>query len=140
MLRLFRNTKAQNTMEYAIMIAVIIGAFSAMQLYVRRSMQAKIKLGVDKSADIVLGGMSTNIAAGSGISATEISNLFTKTDGTRLDQYEPYYQGALDMTTTASEGTETGTVGATGGVRALTGAGTQRQGSQTITGYEEDTQ
>jgi len=43
-----KNERAQSTAEYAIVIALVIGAAVAMQTYVKRSMQGSIKFAVDK--------------------------------------------------------------------------------------------
>lgn len=124
MLRLLKNRKAQNTVEYAIMIALVIGAFSAMQIYVKRGLQAKLKAGADKIPGIIEG-QAGGSAAGL---------LGAKT------QYEPYYirEGQQDVQTTTSEGAEAGTISNTGGIRDLTGATSQRTGGQTYTGSHED--
>lgn len=124
MLHLLRNRRAQNTMEYAILIALVIGVFSAMQIYLRRGMQARIKAGTDNIPGEVLTQAGSN------------ANLF----GTAT-QYEPYYirEGTYSMTTTSGEGTERGAVSESGGVRDLSGATTQRTGEQQITGPREDT-
>ena len=45
MLRLMR--KGQSTAEYAIVIGLVIGAAVAMQIYVKRGLQAKMKDAVD---------------------------------------------------------------------------------------------
>ncbi len=42
------NRKGQNTAEYAILIALIIGGAIAMQTYVKRGFQGGVKYGVDK--------------------------------------------------------------------------------------------
>lgn len=41
-----KNKKAQNTAEYALLIALVIAAAIAMQLYVQRGMQAKMRDGI----------------------------------------------------------------------------------------------
>jgi len=122
MLKLLKSRKAQNTMEYALLIAVVIGVFSAMQLYTRRSLQAKLKSGMDT--------IHTQALAGSDV-AGQSGALF----GT-ANQYEPYYltKGSSTYTTTSGEGTEVGTVSNTGGKKEVTGATIQRTGNQTITG------
>ena len=122
MLNLIRNRKAQNTMEYALLIAIVIGVFSAMQLYVRRGLQARVKAGTDNIPTMVLGQASADGAN---------QNLF----GTR-EQYEPYYvrQGAYNYNTVSNEGTEKGTLNQSGGVRELSGQTSNRSGSQTVTG------
>lgn len=108
MLALLRNKRGQNIAEYAIMLALVIGVFSAMQLYVRRGLQARVKAGVDN----IPGAVTT-------------SNIF----GTAT-QYEPL--SAANMTTLSSEGTEKGTISEAGGLRTLENATTSRTGYQTI--------
>jgi len=61
-----KNHRGQNTAEYAIVIALIIGAVIAMQIYVKRGLQAKMKDATDSITD----------------KTTELGT--TK-------QYEPYY-------------------------------------------------
>ncbi|MEK7308305.1 MAG: hypothetical protein AAB089_04470 [Nitrospirota bacterium] len=46
MLKLMRS-KAQSTAEYAIVIGLVIAAVVAMQVYVKRGLQAKVKGAVD---------------------------------------------------------------------------------------------
>jgi len=63
--------KAQNTAEYAILIGLIIAAATAMQTYIKRGLQGRIKGGVDYVAK----------------QTQELD-----TDGTGPHgQYEPYY-------------------------------------------------
>lgn len=64
------NKKAQNMVEYAVLVALVIGAAVAMQTYVKRSLQGKIKDATDAGV-------------------TETLNNGTLTWETR--QYEPYY-------------------------------------------------
>jgi len=66
------NKRAQTTAEYAILIAIVIGAVVAMQIYVRRGLQGRMKAVVD---DTTLGGQ---------LNGTDIFANVT--------QYEPYYQ------------------------------------------------
>lgn len=123
MLRLLRNKKAQNTMEYALLISIVIGVFSAMQIYLRRGLQGRIKAGADQIPDKVIS-LSTE---------TGVTNLFGSDT-----QYEPYYieGGKYNISTTSGEGTEKGTITDTGGVRDLSGAVTKRTGEQQILGSE----
>jgi len=53
MLRLMR--KGQSTAEYAIVIGLVIAAAVAMQIYVKRGLQAKVKLAVDYNEPIAVG-------------------------------------------------------------------------------------
>ena len=86
MLRIFSNRKAQNTAEYAIIIALVVAAAVAMQTYLKRNMQGGVKYAVDKLP-----------AVGSGQSG---------------GQYEPYYlesayqtsAGGNTQTVTTAEG------------------------------------
>ena len=80
MIRFF-NRRGQNTAEYAILIGVIVAAAIAMQIYVRRGMQARIKDAVDYS-------MSAD---------DEIFNN---------SQYEPYYMDSSLETTSDSKSSE----------------------------------
>ena len=76
----FLNRRGQNTAEYAILIGVIVAAAIAMQIYVRRGMQARIKDAVDYSVSEV--------------------DVFNRT------QYEPYYMDSTLETTSDSESSE----------------------------------
>ncbi|MFH1397222.1 MAG: hypothetical protein ABIH27_01555 [Candidatus Omnitrophota bacterium] len=118
MMRLFKSKRAQSTMEYALLIAVVIGVFSAMQIYSRRSLQARVQGGLDRIPGVV---------------ATSAGSIF----GTET-QYEPYYlaNGTSSFVSNTTEGQETGSVTQQGGARALTGATSSRAGYQNITGVE----
>ncbi|MFA5118830.1 MAG: hypothetical protein WC695_08285 [Candidatus Omnitrophota bacterium] len=65
--------RAQTTAEYAVLIALVIGAVVAMQIYVKRGMQNRIKNVVDYT-----GLAGTENVAGSPFSLSG-------------NQYEPYY-------------------------------------------------
>lgn len=121
MLRLLKNRKAQNTMEYALIFAVIIGAFTAMQLYTRRGMQARLKAGADSIPTLV--GQQSGDA--------QVGILFNDKSAT---QYEPYYynKGAYSMTNITGEGTEKGTTTQGGGISDLSNATSNRTGSQEV--------
>lgn len=73
------NKKGQNTAEYAVLLAIVIGAVVAMQTYVKRSWQGGVKFAVDnlKSGD-----------SGKG-------------------QYEPYYSESDSTTTTSATSADT---------------------------------
>jgi len=72
-----RRLSGQSTAEYAIILAVVIGAAVAMQAYVKRGLQAKQKGAVD----VFTGVQGTFKEETTGKTAT-----FGK-----LSQYEPYY-------------------------------------------------
>lgn len=105
---MFRLTrKGQSTAEYAIVIGLVIAAIVAMQVYVKRGLQGRVKDAVDyrDSGDSVTG---------------------------KTVQYEPYYtQSSMTSTQAVSDTEKT----ATGGGVSRTGETTaSRTGTQTITG------
>ncbi len=69
MARLFKNKKAQNTAEYAILIALVIGGVVAMQTYAQRALQGRLR------------------------DASVTMRDSTKDIGSTL-QYEPYYSNS----------------------------------------------
>ena len=103
MLRLMR--KGQSTAEYAIVIGLVIGAAVAMQIYVKRSLQAKVKDAVDYNDG----------------SATMLT---TK-------QYEPYYNTSA-ITTTRNVGSTEATATGGGVTRSLTNDSANRTGTQSV--------
>lgn len=129
MLRLLKSRKAQNTAEYAILIALVIGVFSAMQIYVRRGLNARVKGGTDILPRTVLGQAESQ----GDIFDTNFLGNPADADYT---QYEPYYisKGDYSMTSTTRDGTEKGINDELGGQRVLTDQTNQRIGKQTITG------
>lgn len=107
---MLRRRKGQSTAEYAIVIGLVIAAAVAMQTYVKRGLQAKIKGVVDYRGE---------------------ENMFTG------DQFEPDYASSnIDTSRTAKETTameETGEV-----TRTQVGLDTTiRSGSQTTSGLTE---
>ncbi|MBF0486417.1 MAG: hypothetical protein HQL16_07890 [Candidatus Omnitrophica bacterium] len=83
MLKMFKNKKAQNTAEYAILIALVVGGVIAMQTYAQRALQGRLR-----DASVTLRD-----------STKEIGNTL---------QYEPYYQNSKSDTNKGSDTTETG--------------------------------
>lgn len=77
MIRLFKSKKAQNTAEYAVLIALVIAAAMAIQTYVKRGLQARVKDAVVRYA-------------------TETGDIGATA------QYEPYYLKSDFTTTTDS--------------------------------------
>ena len=111
----FLNRRGQNTAEYAILIGVIVAAAIAMQIYVRRGMQARIRDAVDysQSAD-----------EGTGV---EIFNT---------SQYEPYYTDQNLKTTSYTESSEAMVQG--GAItRDITNEYTERTGTITYGNYTD---
>lgn len=80
MLKNIRNKKAQNTAEYAILIALVIGGVVAMQTYAQRALNARLRTG-------------------SQYMANEIGNaLFSGSSEYKTAQYEPYYSNSVEKT------------------------------------------
>ncbi len=102
MLRLMR--KGQSTAEYAIVIGLVIGAAVAMQIYVKRGIQGKIKNAVDYN-DPAATMMTTS-------------------------QYEPYY--STSSMTASRTATDSETVATGGGVARTTSDTTSRTGTTGI--------
>ncbi len=75
---MLRIKKGQSIAEYAVLLSLVIAAAVAMQIYVKRGIQAKIKSGTDAFTD-----------AGAG---TEITVEGKTATLKALSQYEPYYQ------------------------------------------------
>jgi len=136
MLRLLKSKKAQNTMEYALLIAVVIGAFTAMQLYMRRSMNEKIKAGMDNAHAAIHAQLSA-------VDQKNDTGIFFGND--TVHQYEPYYyrEGSENMTTTTGQGTERETIqgnaAGAGGIRELANATTKQSGNQSLSGFNNTT-
>ena len=72
----FMKRKGQSTVEYGVLLGVIVGAIIAMQTYLKRSLQAK-----QKDASDLLTSVEGNIQVGS----KNVGTLGTTA------QYEPYY-------------------------------------------------
>ncbi len=110
MLIRLRKRIGQNTAEYAILIGVIVAAAIAMQIYIRRGLQARVKQAVD-------------------FTMTADSNMFT------LNQYEPYYQQSTITTEQTGERSELLQEGG-GIIRDVRGDVAQRTGNQVFGNYQ----
>lgn len=51
MFKLFKRSKGQSTLEYAVLIIVIIGALLAIQTYIKRGVQGRLKSSTDDIGD-----------------------------------------------------------------------------------------
>lgn len=111
MLRL--NGRAQSTAEYVIVLGLIVAAVIAMQTYVKRGLQGRIKEAVDHVE---------NATAGEGVSFSG-------------GQYEPYYLGSNFENKRTSEDTESLLDG--GAVERTVEEESKRLGSQTIGAIEQ---
>ena len=83
--KLFHNRKAQNTAEYALLIALVVAGVIAMQTYAQRALQARVKDASDKMNDA------------DKINGVDLAIL-------KSDQYEPYYlQSKYNVTRNTDE-------------------------------------
>jgi Tfp pilus assembly protein PilE len=98
MLRLHKNKKAQNTAEYTILIALVIGAVVAMQTYAQRALQGRLR---DAAAELAT---QTSQIGNSLQYEPYYLNQSTRTDRaqTDLDTYERQYRGSVSAKSTAS--------------------------------------
>ncbi len=51
MLKLLRKRKAQSTLEYAVLIIIVIGALLAIQNYIKRGVQGRMRQAADDIGD-----------------------------------------------------------------------------------------
>ncbi len=116
MYRWLNNRKGQNTAEYAILIGVIVAAAIAMQIYIRRGMQARIKDAVDYT-------MTAGASKEEG--GTDLFNQ---------SQYEPYYMSS-DFNTTQSGATTEAMESGGGLTRNVISQTTLRTGNQVYGNY-----
>ena len=89
MLTRLRDKRGQNTLEYAVIIVVVVAGLLAMQTYIKRGMQGKLRSSTDSigeqySPGITTGTYTTNTGS---TSAEVITNAgVTTTDVTRGTQ------------------------------------------------------
>ena len=114
MLKLFKNKRAQNTAEYAILIALVVGGVIAMQTYAQRALQGRLRDASVKMRDDTNG----------------LGNTL---------QYEPYYSNSSTTTTrnsskstTQDGGSEYGTTSKTGNEQTTWNSSTVNSSSSTL--------
>jgi uncharacterized protein (UPF0333 family) len=78
------SKRAQTTAEYAVLIALVVGAVVAMQVYIKRGLQGRLKSAVDATA----------------VGAADTSTVL------KSDQYEPYYLSSTAETTQNAKDSE----------------------------------
>ncbi|MGE5309364.1 MAG: hypothetical protein ACM3OC_09785 [Deltaproteobacteria bacterium] len=111
------NRKGQNIAEYSILIALVVAAAVAMQIYVKRGMQGRVKEAVEHRG----------LSGGAPIGETQFS--------WKTDQYEPEYQrSAADV---SSDRGVNEVVGANGAIQhnGLTETTTRKTGSYEQSDY-----
>jgi len=89
MLKIFKNKRAQNTAEYAILIALVVGGVIAMQTYAQRTLQGRLR-----DASVSLRDQTANLDG---------------TGGATTLQYEPYYSNTSTQVDKTADKTQTAT-------------------------------
>jgi len=69
-----KKTKGQSTLEYALIIAVVVAAFLAMQHYMRRGVEGKLRESID---DMSQGGQYAAGNTTSNVTTTQVGNFST---------------------------------------------------------------
>jgi len=59
MFSLYKHKRGQSTLEYAVIIAVVVGALLAIQVYVKRGVQGRLKQAADDIGEQFSPGAST---------------------------------------------------------------------------------
>lgn len=105
MLKYFNNRreKGQSTLEYAVLIIIIIGALLSIQVYIKRGIQGRLKSSADEVGDqFSPGNMNvvtrtsttsrTNQTFQSGVSRTNMLAPETTTTGTNAQIYNQFQE------------------------------------------------
>ncbi|MDD2690117.1 MAG: hypothetical protein PHT41_08225 [Candidatus Omnitrophica bacterium] len=106
---IYLNKKAQSTAEYVIVLGLIVGAVVAMQTFVKRGLQDRLKKATeysDPEAAVVFGG--------------------------RIEQYDPYYLESHFDTTSRTNESEAIATGGGDVTRNTTEEFSNRTGNQII--------
>ncbi len=77
--------RAQSTLEYALIVAVVVGGLIAMQVYVKRGLQGKLKESADQLGEQYSPGITTgtiNITTNSTTNETLNSGITNTTSNT----------------------------------------------------------
>jgi uncharacterized protein (UPF0333 family) len=85
MLKILSKHKAQSTLEFAVLIAIVVVALLTMQLYMKRGIQGKIREGADEMGSQFSPGQMTSVRTSS--TAQYATEDITNTDGTSNSTY-----------------------------------------------------
>lgn len=103
MWRRLYDKKGQSTGEYALVFAIILGAIVAMQTYVKRAIQGRVKSGADFMAR-----ETANVGMGEGLGAATQYDPYYYTsdyDVSRDSQIQEEYSDGLSFTDVAEDRT-----------------------------------
>jgi len=96
--------RAQSTLEYALVIAVVVGALVAMQVYVKRGVQGRLKSAADDIGEQYSPGNTTGTVTvstttssseslNSGVTNTNSSTTQSKSTNDKTATYDKEYWG-----------------------------------------------
>ncbi len=94
---MLRKLKGQSTLEYAMIIAVVVGAILAMQIYLRRGVQGKLRESVDSVGAQYSAGNTTSTVA-----VEQTGTVKTKETIGFADDGSTYKQGVSNTEVTES--------------------------------------
>ena len=96
MLRKLRNIKGQNTLEYAILFAIVVGALIAIQQYFKRGIEGKMKGSADEISaeqfDAAKTEASTTVTTSSKTSDSFKNGETVSTTGNNIYNKQTHYQ------------------------------------------------
>ena len=107
-----RKAKGQSTAEYAVVIAIVLGAVIGMQTFVKRGLQARYKVATDALASVK--------------GANDLASF-----NSNLPQFEPYYAEQNIVSSRGENYNETyalGKFGKSGAFTNIRRSGTQNEG------------
>ncbi len=96
MLKKVHNKKAQNTAEYAILIALVIGGVVAMQTYAQRALQARVR-----DTNVFMARAAGNVALGTKYGTVQYEPYYTNT-AEQSDKYSNETRNKTDVRLTAN--------------------------------------
>lgn len=79
---MFRNKRAQSTLEYAVIIAVVIAALLAIQIYMKRGVEGKLRESTDSIGE-QFDANNTTMNITRGRNGTTVQLVKNKTTSTR---------------------------------------------------------
>ena len=96
-MRILRKRRGQSTAEYAIVIALVLGAVIGMQTYVRRGLQGRVQ---DASNSHLPNTQSAGSGPGTDL-GTPIATFGGQYGQFKRGQFEPYYASSTSESTSA---------------------------------------
>ncbi len=96
-MRILRKRRGQSTAEYAIVIALVLGAVIGMQTYVRRGLQGRVQ---DASNSHLPNTKSGASGLGTGL-GTPIATFGDQYSQFKRGQFEPYYASSTSESTSS---------------------------------------